>query len=267
MEFMDLSQPEYSYMFGFLQADGHLSWTTGFRGRVSVEVQRSDEALLHTFKSLTPYYSSVRYRTRDTNFKRDYSSATWTMCALEGRMKLISLGLIAGRKSGWVAPPSVEHSAADYVRGLIDGDGSVGFTARGYPFVAFVTDSAFLLDYVSGFAFEAVGCRRRVKRNARDGVFNIMFANEPAVDLAQILYGGGGICLERKQSAAEAVSRWERPPDMRSRTEAKRWTREQDAVVLSNSLAEAARILGRSENSCSMRRWRLSKRDVPGQRS
>jgi hypothetical protein len=259
MEFMDLSKPEYSYMFGFLQTDGTLTQGKGLKGRVSVEIQRRDEPILHEFRRLTPYNSSVSRRTRTTNFKVGYESSVWTMCSLEGRLKFIELGFIAGKKSSGVAPPSVDHSSPDYMRGLIDGDGSVGTTAKGYPFVAFVTESAFLLDYVSDFAFDMVGCRRRVKRNARDGVFNIMFANEPAAELARLLYGNGGIALERKQSAAEAIAAWTRPPGMRRRSETRRWTPEQDAVVLASSVADAAQILDRTEQSCYMRRWRLTK--------
>ncbi|MGW8764630.1 hypothetical protein ACWGN5_19200 [Streptomyces sp. NPDC055815] len=33
--FMDLEAPEYAYMFGFLQADGHLSEQTRNRGRLT----------------------------------------------------------------------------------------------------------------------------------------------------------------------------------------------------------------------------------------
>ena len=36
-EFMDLTVPEYAYMFGFLQADGHLAKGTGQKGRLTVE--------------------------------------------------------------------------------------------------------------------------------------------------------------------------------------------------------------------------------------
>ena len=125
MDFMNLTNPDYAYMFGFLQTDGHLSWGVGLKGKLAVEIKREDEAILHEFKRLTPYYSSISRRERNTNFKEGYRSSTWTMSALEGRMRVLKLGLIAGRKSDWLAPPSVEHSESDYVRGLIDGDGSV----------------------------------------------------------------------------------------------------------------------------------------------
>lgn len=75
MEFMDLSKPEYSYMFGFLQTDGTLTQGKGLKGRVSVEIQRRDEPILHEFRRLTPYNSSVGRRTRTTNFKVGYESS------------------------------------------------------------------------------------------------------------------------------------------------------------------------------------------------
>ncbi|TGZ16377.1 hypothetical protein DV517_13500 [Streptomyces sp. S816] len=44
--FIDLDVPEYAYMFGFLQADGHLSRGTGQKGRLTVEVSARDVGLL-----------------------------------------------------------------------------------------------------------------------------------------------------------------------------------------------------------------------------
>ncbi|MEY9891207.1 hypothetical protein ABIA35_005611 [Catenulispora sp. MAP12-49] len=142
MEFMDLSKPEYSYMFGFLQTDGTLTQGKGLKGRVSVEIQRvsAGEHAPPTSRSAT--------------------SPRW-----------------------WVAPPSVDHSSPD----------------------------------------------------------------------------NGGIALERKQSTADSVAAWTRPAGMRRRSETRRWTPEQDAVVLASSVADAAQILGRAEQSCYMRRWRLAK--------
>lgn len=51
---MDLTVAEYAYMFGFLQADGHLKQGPGKKGRLSVEINARDIELLHRFQKLTP---------------------------------------------------------------------------------------------------------------------------------------------------------------------------------------------------------------------
>jgi hypothetical protein len=120
-------------MFGFLQADGHLAQGVGQKGRLTVEINARDIELLRQFQKLTPYYSSVSERTRSTNFAELHRSATWSLCSLEARTLINDLGLPYGRKSKTITPPRGEFSPRDYLRGIIDADGSVGFTSKGLP--------------------------------------------------------------------------------------------------------------------------------------
>jgi hypothetical protein len=147
MGFLDLARPEHAYFFGFLQCDGHLSENTRNRGRLSVELSIRDVALLERFQELVPYPTSITARTRSTNFMKRHTSAIWTLCALEARRELIELGLPVGKKSRIVQPPAGPFSTNDYLRGLVDADGSVGVTSLGLPFVSFTTASEDLRDF------------------------------------------------------------------------------------------------------------------------
>ncbi|MEU9947236.1 hypothetical protein [Streptomyces sp. NPDC047939] len=62
--YMDLTDPRYAYMFGFVQADGHLSAGPGRKGRLTVEINVRDIAILREFQQLTPYNSSITERIR-----------------------------------------------------------------------------------------------------------------------------------------------------------------------------------------------------------
>ncbi|MEU1177436.1 LAGLIDADG family homing endonuclease [Streptomyces sp. NPDC005820] len=255
--FMDLTIPEYAYMFGFLQADGHLHQGVGQKGRLSVELNIRDIDLLYRFKHLTPYNSRVAERTRSTNFVEEYHSATWTLCSLEARTKLNELGMPYGRKSQTIAPPSVEFSRRDYLRGIIDADGSVGYAGQGIPFVCLTTSSTAIAAYLSAYARELTGAERTANRNARDEVYNIAYEKEAAQLLATDLYYPRCLSLGRKQVKAEAVSSWTRPYDMRI-VHSRRWTAPEDnALLQSDDIPAVAEKLGRSEQSCRMRRWRL----------
>lgn len=92
--------------------------------------------MLEAISALLPCYSSVRYRTRTTNFRADYRTATLGFFDQAVRRALASAGVPTGRKSNDIEPPPIPFSAPDYVRGLLDGDGSIGFTAKGIPFVS-----------------------------------------------------------------------------------------------------------------------------------
>ncbi|MFG2949145.1 hypothetical protein [Streptomyces adustus] len=255
---MDLTVPEYAYMFGFLQADGHLYQGSGQRGRLTVEINIRDIDLLYRFKHLTPYNSSVTERTRSTNFADSHQSAIWTLCSLAARTTLNQLGLPYGRKSSSIAPPLVSFSSRDYLRGLVDADGSVGYTGPGIPFVSLTTSSTAVGVHLCEYAQKATGAARTLKRNVRDGVYNIMYQKEAAQALAADLYYPGCLSLGRKQVKADSVASWIRPADMRITGPRRSWTAHEDRELLqSDDIAATAEKFGRSEKGCRLRLWRL----------
>lgn len=153
--------------------------------------------------------------------------------------------------------PSVAFSHRDYLRGIWDADGSVGFTGTGMPFLSVVTASPELANFVCSEIKRVTGASRTAKPNRRDGVMNLMLGNDPAAEFARWLYADAAIALDRKRDAALAVAAWTRPESMRARSSHRRWTDAEDAVVLRIPVREAAILLNRSESSVNIRRWRL----------
>ncbi|WP_327171646.1 LAGLIDADG family homing endonuclease [Streptomyces sp. NBC_01336] len=262
--YMDLTDPRYAYMFGFVQADGHLSAGPGRKGRLTVEINVRDIAVLREFQQLTPYNSSITERIRSTNFSEHHHSAIWTVCSLEARALINELGVPYGPKSRRIAPPRVDFSARDYLRGVIDADGSVGVTGQGFPFVSLTTASTAVGAYLCSYAKQVTGAQRYIRRNARDGIYNVMYTMEAAVRLAEHLYYPGSLALRRKQGAAETVFAWQRPPGVKPRGKNRRWKVWEDETLLRLDRADsAAPELDRSVASCSVRLWRLKSGQVP----
>ncbi|PBC97094.1 hypothetical protein SAMN05446589_3699 [Streptomyces sp. OV198] len=255
--FMDLEIPEYAYMFGFLQADGHLSQQSRQRGRLTVEINVRDIDLLRRFQELTPHKSSITERTRSTNFTETSHTALWSLYSLEARTKLNQLGLPYGRKSKTIAPPRVVFSRRDYLRGFIDADGSLGYT-QGYPFISLTTASTSIMADLCSYAEEITGTERRLRRNQRDDLYNIMYITEAAQSLAAHLYYPGCLSLKRKQTTAEGVAAWTRPAGSKPRPPRIEWTHEMDRVLLAApTIAHAAAELNYSWSACQVRRWKL----------
>lgn len=130
--------------------------------------------------------------------------------------------------------------------------------------MSMVTASPAIASYVCRAIFRTCGVERTARPNTRDGVFNIMVLNVAAARLAAwAWYSADVLALERKRRAASAVAAWRPPPEKAGRYGAtrKRWTTEEDQVVLARGQAEAARLLGRSVSSVSARKWRLTKAD------
>ncbi|MPY46880.1 hypothetical protein FNH04_45420 [Streptomyces phyllanthi] len=261
---MDLEVPEYAYMFGFLQADGHLAKGVGQKGRLTVEINARDIQLLREFQKLTPYNSSITERTRSTNFAKTHHSAIWSLCSLEARTKLNELGLPHGRKSRKVTPPRVEFSRRDYLRGVIDADGSVGFTSKGSPFISLTTASTAIGAYLCFYARKITGALRHPQRNQRDDIYNIVYVGKAAQALSSHLYYPGCLSLLRKQAAADSIMKWVRPPGSKPGPERIEWTAEKDRILLTaQTIDDACAALGHSQNACRARLRKLLDGLVP----
>lgn len=256
MGMMDLTKPEHAYFFGLLQSDGTFYETTRNRGRISLELQRSDSAILAKLSEMLPVSSTIMHRDRDTNFKKNYHSDVLCIFDWDFRKEMKSLGLPVGKKHEIVRPPEVPFSEADYYRGLIDGDGSLGTTCLGRPFLSFVTSSEEIsrsyLDYIK----KITGRVKIISRNERDGIFNIALFFEDAQVFARTLYYHGCISIERKYRLAQEIQSWVRPDGV-IRMIKRTWLPEEDEVILKNTPEKAAIILGRTIQSVQMRLWRL----------
>ncbi|HEX3491059.1 MAG TPA: LAGLIDADG family homing endonuclease [Streptosporangiaceae bacterium] len=253
----DLRDPACAYIFGFMQADGHHYAGTRRRGSITIEIKATDVGLLRAMQDILPWSTSITFRTRTTNFAQAHEAAVLALCSLDARQRLLELGLPTGRKSAIIAPPTVAFSHRDYLRGIWDADGSVGFTGTGMPFLSIVTASQELANFVCAEIKRITGASRTAKPNRRDGVMNVMLGNDPAAEFARWLYTNAAIALDRKRDAGLAVAAWARPAGMRARSSHRKWTDAEDAVVLRMPVREAARLLDRSEKSVNIRRWRI----------
>lgn len=261
---MDLEDPRYAYMFGFLQADGHLARSTGQKGRLTAEINARDIHILYEFQRLTPYYSSVTERVRTTNFAAQHHSATWSLCALEARTIVNELGIPYGKKSRVIRPPRVAFSRRDYLRGCIDADGSLGWTAEGIPFLSFTSASTAVAAYLCHYTKKITGAERIAGRNTRDQVYVITYFKEQAQRLAEHLYYPDCLALDHKKANAAAIQTWVRPPGMKKAAPRIEWSPDKDRILLAApNLAQAAATLRLSQSACQVRRWKLTHGLVP----
>lgn len=208
-----LTDPEVSYLFGFAQCDGHLSktrwWSTS---QLKIELHRRDEHILLQFARIVPCKSHLRRQVRPDHWipSRDCPTTSWYVFDPAIRSQFRDWGLPIGKKSEIVAPPVAPFSEVDYVRGLIDADGSVGITRRGLPFVSFTTASDLMASYYVDFLHRVTRRpRKTTTRNRRDGIFNILVMRELARQVADLLYYDGCIALARKERKARLIRAWE----------------------------------------------------------
>lgn len=255
---LNLTRPEIAYFVGFVLGDGTLTSYVRNRGRLSIELSIRDRDILVKFQELFPNINStLSSRTRNTNFKNNYESSVLSFHDLDFREALIDAGVTSGKKSDIIKPPNKAFSEYDFYRGLIDADGAVGYTGKGIPFVSLNTSSDDMLVAYQSLLLKLIGQKRHNNRNKRDNTYNVLVTTENAQTICKHLYPDGCLSLDRKMKAAQAVMSWRRPATMAKLPEVKRWTSNEDIIVRSKTIEEAATALGRTVSSVANRRFRL----------
>jgi hypothetical protein len=252
-----------SYMIGLFQTDGHMSCSERNRGKLSMELSIRDEDIIYKLADLIPHHVGIRKRMRHNTVNNHNYYGEFIGLSVSNknfRRFFFESGIPYGKKSKILKPPLhlTNLSIADYVRGLYDGDGSLGLTNKGLPYMSFATDSdemaKFLTDYISEITKKPL---KNTKRNNRDNIYNIMITKEDAVIFSNEIYYEGCLSMIRKYNKSLEVKKWIRPSDMRFGAETKRWTKDQDEYIQNHSVEESMEYLDRTEKSVKVRLQRL----------
>ena len=207
-----------SYVFGLLVTDGTIYFAKERnRGKVTLEISEKDKDIVEKLHRLYPE-SHIRVRTRSTNFSPSYTSYSFVNGMLSFRTWLVNSGFPGTNKTMLASIPTVNFSPVDFWRGVIDGDGSIGFTKKNIPFVSLVTKSENLKIEFLKFLKLEFGIEKTLVRNKRDGIYNINLLNEAAVDVSRLLYieNSPELYLDRKYNNAIKLQSWVRTVEDRS---------------------------------------------------
>ena len=263
-----------SYLIGLFQTDGTLSETTRNRGRASLDISIKDEDIIQKIKELIPYNYTIGEKVRNKKIVNKkgkiYDYPDWKgifikIYGLSFRNFLKESGIPVGKKSLIVKPPLhlKNLSIKDYIRGLYDGDGSIGMTEKNIPFVSLTTASSdianFILDYISDLTKKP---RKENNPNERDNVYNIMITKEDAIKFCDEIYYDNCLSINRKYDNSSIVKNWKRPINMKKIENKQKWTKEDDDFIMKNSVKLSMEKLNRSRSSIGMRLWRLNNKLV-----
>jgi DNA-binding transcriptional regulator WhiA len=250
------SSEELSYFLGFLLADGSLSEQSRNRGKISIELSNKDVDILLKLQKV--FGGTIKQRQRDTNFKQNYVSNVLCIYKKELRDLVKSYGMITGKKSDDVIFPS-DLSFNHVIRGFYDGDGAIGMTSNGFPFVSICTKSEKLKTQVLDYFYSITGKKKVLQRNKRDDIYNIVVYKEDAILIAKALYCNATLFLDRKYLEYQKIKDWQRPKSMRVRCATKKWTNTEDQFIKTHDVQTSMVELNRSKQSITTRLWRLAK--------
>lgn len=182
-----LPSAEGRYWIGMLMADGWVSQTTG---AINLTLKQSDRAHVERFRRFLEADYRIRTITRCDG--RQYASLTVHSRRLAA--DLATFGVVE-RKS-LVASVKYLNMDPDFWRGVVDGDGSVGFHKRGY-FSLRLYGAYKLTSQFRAFAATIVKDLRSTVRPC-SSIYSIGFCCRPAELVARALYDNASVALARK---------------------------------------------------------------------
>jgi hypothetical protein len=255
--------PDISYLIGLWQTDGTNYYQKGNKGKATIELSNKDSDIIHVIKHLIPYNYTISERNRiiqikNKKYNRNFISIS--VCDQNFRQFLINCGVPTGKKSNIVAPPlHVQNlSTVDYIRGLYDGDGSLGLTSKNIPFISFITKSTLMGEYIVDFISNTTGSPRKIiNPNKRDKAYNIVVFNEDAQKIVKLLYYDGCLAIERKKTSANQIMKWKRSLNKKKKPPVIFWTSPELEYLQTHTLEESINQLNRTEKSIKKKLWEL----------
>lgn len=251
----EINIKEKSYIYGLLGTDGNLYLNDRNRGKISLEVSEKDKDIVYKLYNVIPY-SHISVRKRDTNFKKSHVSYVFSNHRKEFRDELISWGYPTKDKKNEFTIPIYNFSEHDFWRGVIDGDGSIGFTSNNEPYISLVIIGESLKDEYLRFLKDTFNIKKNVNRNKRDNAYNITLKNENAIAVLKYLYEEAAIFIDRKYSSYLNTLQWKRSKKKINRES---WNDEDILFIQNHTIQESCNHLNRTESSIKAKLYRIKR--------
>jgi hypothetical protein len=196
---------EGAYWLGFLFADGYVR-----RQFLYVRLTAADRGHLVKFRK---FLGSAHPIVDDPA-----RTAAGYLCRPSCRIQVFSVRLgqrvlDLGRYEGQV--PMTLTSSRHFWRGVVDGDGSVGFTSKGFPSLQLVGTRRLMDAFLQFLREEGLAARMTVRPSK--SIYTVSTAGHTAAAIVHLLYANGPVALNRKAAAAELVMAQERRDEDRRR--------------------------------------------------
>jgi len=183
-----------AYVLGYIFADGNINWNPEKCYRsLTITAAEKDRCHLEKIRLITKNTKPLLYSISTKSYRFIINNKT--ICK-----DLMKLG-ITPRKSLTVKFPFVpEKFLRHFIRGVIDGDGSVRYNKRErspYFEITICSGSeSFLKVMADKISKQGINATVRVNKN---GVYILQYSCKRGMKLAKWIYSNGPICLERKR--------------------------------------------------------------------
>jgi DNA-binding transcriptional regulator WhiA len=242
MSFFENWSQELAYVVGFFLADGHMSeQPKSQQYRICFSVK--DKDIVEKIANVCEYKNTVK----------KYIHKTTVMYSINISGKLVwnffkSLGFSHNKTFTTRIPKQIPQELMHhFIRGVFDGDGSIGFKNDRYP-QAVIAGSNLFIDDVSKLDIEYSGISSQNNRT-----FAICYNGQKAIDFLNYIYEDATIHMDRKHKRYLKALKW--------RNSRNAWA-DNDTILLKkiypvNSARVTAKTLNRSLSSIQQKAHRI----------
>src|SRR3989344_2415742 len=180
---------EMAYLTGYIAADGAI--TIGPRGNSFLDLQSIDEELIILAKTLFKADHIISKRQRKDGVRYRLQIGSKTMVS-----DLSSLGLGPKKTKRMSLPEIPQDYFFDFIRGYMDGDGSITVSPQ-YVLLRFTTGSQLFLGDVDSKISEMLGIKGSLFYSGN--AWRLNYSGKSAMKLLKSIYKQGYFCcLKRK---------------------------------------------------------------------
>ena len=133
----------------------------------------------------------------------------------------------------------------------------MGLKGDGSPFISLWSVNENIMRSFESYFFKLTGVHRTLNPTARDNGYSLMYSNEEAQIIIRELYTDCNIYIDRKYNNALSALKWTRP-EGKKKIKRQVWDDTQDKFILTHSVEESVKYLGRTEKSIKSRLFRLT---------
>jgi len=194
-----------AYILGFIFADGNITKITrnGSSDKLAFGLHRKDIDILRKIKQELSAEQNLSLSKGYVHF------SIYSQIIVDDLKKLGVSYRKSFKKRGGKIPSIPKEYIRDYIRGIVDGDGSINFDKKGYPTLSICGGKkiiTFIRDYFLSKFNTYSKITQAKKNNKQYNLFYIAYRCNSAKTLINYLYNNANLYLERKYKLAKQCS-------------------------------------------------------------
>lgn len=204
--FEKIDSHKKAYFLGLITTDGCVFWKNCRCAFLSITLKKPDQYVLEDFMRDICCNRKLVYSSRDDAF-----TATVTSSKIVSDLEKYNIKPRSSLKQEFYSDLTKEYFA-DYLRGLIDGDGSFAFYVRPgrnvhKKYVCMCSGSLIFIEEFVNIMCEVLGVKRpRIRSVVQHNLYDVRWYRKDDVEtIITFLYSTNGPCLLRKKEIADRI--------------------------------------------------------------